>query len=694
MVKVNKLNRYTFLFSAAILFAGCAQFDSPVEILAVGRLEVVTTSDAKCVLSRSGKSLMEWIGSKTLHDLVPGDYIIKITSEKYLTSFEESFILKESGMKLIETSTGGLELKLRSDILWELKTGNKILVAGRGSAKIDSLWIGKYMVQLSVPDINYNISREISISKSQTFVVKLEYGSLDVKISPQMEAILFSGSVDIKRWYGSTVIDSLIAGEYTLQISINPDLPNYTEKIEIFSHETKLVEPQLASFNVVTKSTFHNILSMDNIVIFAWTGSKDFQPYLAGAYSLKSRMFTNAFPVEQNFDVSIDQKKEIVWDYGQVSVTATEADCNLLRDDRFQFSWRGDKIFDSLITGTYTVEIQNADFPLWSKQFVLNKDQRTEISIPYATLNISVNAPNAITKLIFAGREIQSLTGNGSLTSLVPGTYTLICEAPKYKTKSENISLRDGQIQDKQIFLEQFMEIIQIPGGGFNMGCTAEQGGCDGDETPVHQVSLSAYAIGKYEVTQAQWLAVMGTNPSYFVGLDRPVDQVTWFEAVAFCNELSLQEGYTPVYTVNGTSVTADWNSNGYRLPTEAEWEYAARGGASSANTKYSGSNSLDDVAWYSLNSASFSHAVGTKNSNQLGIYDMSGNVWEWCWDWYGNYSSAIQGDPRGPDSGANKVLRGGSWFTGAYYCRVSFRDHYNPGYRDANNGFRVVRKF
>ncbi|MDL2310154.1 formylglycine-generating enzyme family protein, partial [Parabacteroides sp. OttesenSCG-928-B22] len=179
--------------------------------------------------------------------------------------------------------------------------------------------------------------------------------------------------------------------------------------------------------------------------------------------------------------------------------------------------------------------------------------------------------------------------------------------------------------------------------------------------------------IGKYPVSQKEWRAVMGDNPSSFKGDNLPVENVSWHDAQEFVQRLSTQTGKT------------------YRLPTEAEWEFAARGGTKSAGYKYSGSNTLDPVAWYSANSENRTHPVGQKLPNELGIYDMSGNVWEWCSDWYGNYNSNTQSNPKGPASGSDRVLRGGSWGIVPRGCRSSNRNYFTPLYSYDNYGFRVV---
>ncbi|NOR45999.1 MAG: SUMF1/EgtB/PvdO family nonheme iron enzyme [Candidatus Delongbacteria bacterium] len=196
------------------------------------------------------------------------------------------------------------------------------------------------------------------------------------------------------------------------------------------------------------------------------------------------------------------------------------------------------------------------------------------------------------------------------------------------------------------------------------------------DENPIHSVTISEFYIGKYEVTQAQWKSVMKNNPSNRRGDNNPVEKVSWYDAVEFCNKLSEMNGLEKCYTGSGNRTTCDFSANGYRLPTEAEWEYAASGGESlgfPTNFKYSGSDRLNDVGWYRSNSAVIVHTIGKKKPNEIGIYDMSGNVWEWCWDWYdpAYYRNSPDIDPKGPSMNTNRAIRGGSWGGGA--CLLSY---------------------
>ena len=227
-------------------------------------------------------------------------------------------------------------------------------------------------------------------------------------------------------------------------------------------------------------------------------------------------------------------------------------------------------------------------------------------------------------------------------------------------------------------------EMVEVRGGTFTMGATSEQGSdADSDEKPTHQVTLPSYYIGKTEVTQALWQEVMGKSVSQIasengwgtngVGSNYPMYYISYEDCQEFIRKLNALTG------------------KNFRLPTEAEWEFAARGGNNSRGYKYSGSNTLSNVAWYDDNSSDKTHPVATKAPNELGIYDMSGNVWEWCSDWYGSYSSSSQYNPTGSNTGSYRVIRGGSGGHSAGYCRVSIRINYTPANRDIALGLRLA---
>ena len=294
-------------------------------------------------------------------------------------------------------------------------------------------------------------------------------------------------------------------------------------------------------------------------------------------------------------------------------------------------------VFNGLLVGNHNVEVRKSGYTTSRQTVTISEGQTASIS---GSLTSSASSSNA---------NVLSSSG----TSLSGNTIT--------------IPVKNGIN----------IEMVKVEAGSFDMGATPEMRSLQypyDDEKPDHRVTLTKnYYIGKYEVTQALWQVVMGNNPSRFKGDDLPVERVSWKRCQDFISKLNSLTGKR------------------FRLPTEAEWEYAARGGNKSRGYRYSGSNTLDDVAWYGDNSGSKTHAVGTKQPNELGIYDMSGNVSEWCQDWRGSYSSSPQTNPTGAVSGSYRVDRGGSWLYSAWFSRSSSRGGRTPGGRDGDLGLRLV---
>lgn len=304
-----------------------------------------------------------------------------------------------------------------------------------------------------------------------------------------------------------------------------------------------------------------------------------------------------------------------------------------------------------------------------------------------------------VMKSIHKDRTLRFANANemlDALESLERGGATMVQGEMEYKsTKTKSIT--GSHHITESFFISQHQkckidspEMILVEGGTFFMGSVNG----NSNEKKVHQVTVDSFLIGKYPVTQELWQSVMGTNPSNLEGAKRPVESVNWFDAVDFCNRFSEMDGWQKVYSRRGEHLEFNLKATGYRLPTEAEWEFASRGGLMSKNFLFSGSNAIDEVAWYWGNSGNMTHEVGTKQCNEIGICDMSGNVWEWCWDWFSDssYNSETQLNPTGPKTGTNHVLRGGSWSSGAWGCTVTNRYSDNAISRFYRFGFRLVR--
>ena len=246
------------------------------------------------------------------------------------------------------------------------------------------------------------------------------------------------------------------------------------------------------------------------------------------------------------------------------------------------------------------------------------------------------------------------------------------------KKLTKTIVVNSDNFNDTNKFVVNGFEMIWVEGDTFTMGCVSvNDSNCYSNEKPAHQVILNGFYIGKYEVTQGQWKAIMGNNPSYYTGCgdNCPVERVSWNDAQEFITKLNQKTGKS------------------YSLPTEAEWEFAARGGNKSKDYKYSGSDDINAVGWNKVNSGSTTHQVGMKQPNELGIYDMSGNVIEWCYDFYGSYSENTLINPLGPNTGTNRVNRGGGYSYESWFCRVFYRNYSTASNKTSNLGFRLSIK-
>ena len=312
-----------------------------------------------------------------------------------------------------------------------------------------------------------------------------------------------------------------------------------------------------------------------------------------------------------------------------------------------------------------------ASFLIKPSALVLPPDMSVNISsaIRKAMLAWPEDRPQSVKDflaLLDAGASSAEPSRNPSksVTAVVEEDATEILVEPVEPSESSApVYYRDGVLVVNGIKYP----MIRVEGGTFTMG----DGGIFSDNRR-HDVTLDGYSIGQYQVTKDVWEAVMGSNPSYFKGARKPVEYVSWDDCQDFIMKLNSMTGQN------------------FRLPTEAEWEFAARGGNSSRGYKYSGSDNLGDVAWYYANSGRTTHDVGTKSPNELDIYDMSGNVYEWCSDWFMRYDPEARLNPKGPSNGSDRVIRGGGWDGDEWYCRVSNRYYGAPGYRSSCIGFRL----
>ena len=365
--------------------------------------------------------------------------------------------------------------------------------------------------------------------------------------------------------------------------------------------------------------------------------------------------------------------------YGGVDISVTPGNAEVFMDGT---SVGNTPLFlQRVLIGRHTLTLKKQGYGDYHTEVDITEGQVATVEgrMPDAVMvQFTSNVPAVALKV--DGVEVGPSQGSYSLAY---GRHRLEMSAEGYQPFAQEIEVSDASrsfsLTMQSLFGNKTFTVngvsftmVAVKGGTFQMGATKEQQSPDSDEMPVHQVTLSDYYIGETEVTQALWKAVMGSHPSRWKGDNRPVEQVSWDDCQTFISKLSQLTGVQ------------------FSLPTEAQWEYAARGGNQSRGYQYSGSKRLRDVAWYDSNSGSKTHDVKTKQPNELGLYDMSGNVYEWCQDWYGSYSSSAQTDPQGPSSGSFRVFRGGSWGYDAWRCRVSYRSGDAPGNRYYYLGLRL----
>ena len=411
----------------------------------------------------------------------------------------------------------------------------------------------------------------------------------------------------------------------------------------------------------------------------------------AGGYISKSGTFTISSSDMTPINVSL------VSAMATVSVTCPTPAVSLYVDKKSvgTIPWTG-----SLKEGMHLIEVKKEGYR--SQQRTINLSQQQKLDVAFNELaaiqgNLSVNYKPFGADVYIDGNKVGQ--SPRVFNGLLVGNHKVEIKKDGYGTDSKTVNILEGQTATLSGVLTTnatssvasgtlssgntitipvkdgiSIDMVRVEAGTFTMGATPEMENPINNEKPAHQVTLTNdYYIGKYEVTQALWQAVMGNNPSYFKGDNLPVENVSWDDCQKFISKLN--------------SITG----KNFRLPTEAEWEYAARGGKKSRGYQYSGSNNISDVAWYDDNSGIKTHAVGSKQSNELGIYDMTGNVWEWCHDWYGKYSSSSQTNPTGATSGSYRVSRGDSWLGTARECRSSCRMYCAPVGRHDFLGLRLV---
>ena len=525
--------------------------------------------------------------------------------------------------------------------------------------KVGEVWVyvpeGVKRITLSHPQLgqlrDYDLGQ--SLKRARTYVLQLTSGEVHTtvrpartsqyvvfQLQPQNAVVTLNG--EMLQTAGGTATKLMRFGTYDYRVQA-PDYLPAVGKVAVSDPKQKHVvnvqlKPNFAPVTLTVENNAEIWVNGERKASGTWTGNLG-----AGAYEFETRLPNHRSATttrdiaagSEPLSIRLNAPTPI---YGEADINSTPAMADIFIDG--QKRGQTPQLIDQLLIGQHQLRL--------SKQ-------------GYADYNGTVTI-----------REGETMSVSATLSNISVTEQQRSFNLPMEDIAQSRRTITVGNVQ---------FTMIRVDGGTFQMGATPEQENPDSDEKPVHTVTLSPYYIGETEVTQELWQAVMDSNPSEFKGKNLPVENIIWNDCQEFVRRLNQQTGLQ------------------FRLPTEAEWEYAARGGNKSRGYQYSGSNNLNDVAWYDKNSYDMGrsspdfgpHPVGQKSPNELGLYDMSGNVWEWCQDLYGSYSAGSQTNPTGPSSGSSRVCRGGSWYFIARSCRVAIRNFNSPDTQRDYLGFRLA---
>ena len=643
-----------------------------------GNVEVM-----KCVVSGEGNGLIIELTAKE----PPRFYI---THPKYGDSNEVSLNLegnKEYKLNaelrllhsiVVASNFAGVEVYI-DDVYKGLTDNNHMLSINDvtpGAHKIklqQGALISEQTVNVSSADISFRINLDHVAARPQYVIFEVE---------PKWAYVVVDGKSHVPDQYGLVTL-VLSNGTYDYTVSANDYyIKNGTLQVQGAKVEKRItLKPAFGWLSVPDSGDLSgaNVFVDDTHIGTAPLKSKGLKSGEHKVRIMKTmfKVYEGSVVIKDNEVLTFAPKLEP--DFADVTINAG-SDCSIYVDNELKGtgSWSGklasgDHLLESRKENHRSTAITKAIYP----------------SVSRLVFNLADPAPIMGTLNVMSTPAMAEVYVDGKLIGRTPMMHDVLVGSRKVEIRKDgffdfeqSIRVEENKMVDVVANMKELpppytetvkglnLKMIFVEGGTFAMGSTSG----DSDESPVHSVTLDSYYIGETEITQAQWRAVMGSNPSRYTGDNRPVESVSWEDAQRFCKKLSELTGKK------------------YVLPTEAQWEYAARGGNKSKGYTYSGSNTLGGIAVYCYNNSGSGHSnVKSKNPNELGIYDMSGNVMEWCSDWYGNYSSSPQANPQGPSSGDYRVLRGGSWNHYLSYCRVAVRSYSYPSGLGSYYGLRVV---
>ena len=601
--------------------------------------------------------------------------------------------IKEGAVYVMKLESGRIENILVPNIQ---KTGYLIIESIPADAEvwIEDEWMGNTPFTKKYPigsRLQYRIKKQlfhdevgaVTVDQTQTKLtpsLKPAYGTLQINSTPSGAVVYLDDAVQS---IGKTPLQlsQVASGTHKIRLQM-PMYAGASREAVVTDGETTTVDVQLAanfatltivSLPGATIEVDGKVVGTERAVVKQSEGICDIVVKKNSHRESRRQMM-----VKVGEDQTIELSPTPI--YGSLAVESDPIGATIYVDGKEYGTTPN--IINNLLVGEYTVRLSKSGCADYTQvvSVVENEEKLCRATLPTGK-QVTLSTDHAGDDVYVDGKR----KGTSPLNITLPFGTHRVYAMRRGKTSQEKVVEVTQHLTENNITLNFNTQktftvngvsftMLQVDGGTFTMGATSEQGSyAFENEKPAHSVTLSSYWIGQTEVTQALWNAVMGTNPSYYRGDKLPVERVSWKDCQAFIKKLNQLTGKT------------------FRLPTEAEWEYAARGGNKSKGYKYSGSNDLGTVAWYTNNSSSKTHPVATKQPNELGIYDMSGNVHEWCNDYYGSYSSVAVTNPTGPVSGSYRVFRGGSRYSSGGSCLVSDRDSSDPHSSGNLLGLRLV---
>ena len=688
---------------------GVTEFNIPMEIEANRCYEMVlqyipTTHESETgflAVSSEPTEVDVYVDGKSygkttafITDLAEGSHTLKLEKQGYISITKNIVIQKGETLKLNETlqtvSSQKTYLIVKADQPDALiYIDDEPISTGEASKSVNIGSSHTYRIEC---DLYHTETGTVTVTDRVTVDKKLRpnFGYINVTTSPEQGAKVY---VDGK-YIGESPIktDKLVSGTHTVRAM--KDMFKMKEQSFVVNdgQTTNATLNMSANFVNVTLNTDADA---DIYVDEEYKGKGRWTGRLSdGLHNFEARK-QNHRTTKKTLDLVLGENKTITLEApnpinGSIDVNSSPMSAEIYIDGKHY--GQTPNFINEILIGTHELRLEKSGCATLTKTITIKENETLTINEKLQTGKEIVIKTDKSGDKVYVDNNYVGLSP--VTTTVVFGSHNIKAErGGKYVSKTITVETQNYASPKNEYMLafssnETFtvngvsFTMIKVEGGTFQMGAQSiDPSGTNYDsdalsgEEPVHSVTLSDYYIGETEVTQELWEAVMGSNPSYFKGSQKPVENVSWNDCKEFIAKLNRITG------------------KNFRLPTEAEWEYAARGGNESQGYKYSGSNTIGNVAWYTDNSSYKTHDVKTKTPNELGIYDMSGNVYEWCEDWYNSnyYSNSPQTNPTGPSSGSSRVLRGGRWGGDAEYCRVSFRSYNNPGRRYNDSGFRLA---